>query len=47
MPIAVPGTARIKVLTASSAPRPGTEERASSHAIGTPTSTQITTASPE
>jgi hypothetical protein len=47
MPIAVPGTARISVLMVSSAPRPGTVDRASSHAMGTPTPMQITTASPE
>ncbi len=47
MPIAVPGMARISVLSASSAPRPGTVDRARSHAMGTPTPMQITTASPE
>ena len=47
MPMAVPGTARISVLSPSRTSRPGTRVRASSHAMGTPTTTQIVTASPE
>jgi hypothetical protein len=39
--------ARISVFTASSAPRPGTVERARSQAMGTPTAMQSATAIPE
>src|SRR3989442_2136494 len=42
--MAVPGTARMRVLSPSRTSRPGTRVRASSHAIGTPTTMQISTA---
>ena len=47
MPIAVPGTARIKVFSESRAPRPGIVERPRIQAMGTPTAMQSATASPE
>src|SRR3989442_797616 len=47
MPMAVPGTARISVLSPSSVSRPGSRVRARIHAIGTPTAMQITTARTE
>ena len=47
MPMAVPGMARISVLRPSSVSRPGARVRARIQAIGTPSATQPTTASPE
>ena len=47
MPMAVPGIARISVVSASIVLRPGACVRARIHAMGTPTTRQMITASPE
>ena len=47
MPIAVPGTARMSVLSPSSVSRPGSRVRARIHATGTPIAMHSTTANPE
>ena len=46
MPMAVPGTARISVLSPSSVSRPGRRVRARTQAIGTPMTMQSRTARP-
>ena len=46
MPIAVPGMARISVVSASMVLRPGACVRAMIHAIGTPTTRQRITREP-
>ena len=46
MPMAVPGIARISVVSASIVLRPGARVRAMIHAIGTPTTRHRTSASP-